>query len=135
MIQREVEGQVERRNRQERILHSFIREQQLEAFPAVVVAPYLSHGIDVPPEHVEEGLVTATFDAEGAYFDWARLSGDLLRVSACKHRPKHATVAVRHLGYWFYINDDDLQSKSTFKLLMELNNLEIRGAAGRQLHF
>ena len=46
VIQGEVEGGVERRARQERILHSFIREQQLEAFPAVVVAPSLSDGVE-----------------------------------------------------------------------------------------
>ena len=46
VIQGEVEDRVERRASQERILKSFIREQQLEAFPAVVVAPDLSDGIE-----------------------------------------------------------------------------------------
>ncbi len=46
VIQGEVEDRVERRASQERILHNFIREQELEAFPAVVVAPYLSDGVE-----------------------------------------------------------------------------------------
>lgn len=46
VIQGEIEDRVERRANQERILHNFIREQQLEAFPAVVVAPYLSVGVE-----------------------------------------------------------------------------------------
>lgn len=46
VIQGEIEGRLARRNAQERILHDFIRQQQLEAFPAVVVAPYLSDGIE-----------------------------------------------------------------------------------------
>jgi hypothetical protein len=46
VIQGEVEDRLERRSNQERILHSFIREQELEAFPAVVVAPYVSDGIE-----------------------------------------------------------------------------------------
>ncbi len=46
VIQGEVELRVERRVSQERILYHFIREQQLEAFPAVVVAPYLSDGVE-----------------------------------------------------------------------------------------
>ena len=46
VIQGEVENRVERRANQERILHNLIREQELEAFPAVVVAPYLSDGVE-----------------------------------------------------------------------------------------
>ena len=46
MIQGEIEDRLERRTAQERILHDFIREEKLQAFPAVVVAPYLADGID-----------------------------------------------------------------------------------------
>ena len=46
VIQGEVEERAERRASQERILHKFIREQRLEAFPAVVVAPYVSDGVE-----------------------------------------------------------------------------------------
>lgn len=46
VIQGDVENRVDRRVSQERILHTFIHEQQLEAFPAVVVAPYLSDGVE-----------------------------------------------------------------------------------------
>ncbi len=46
VIQGEVEDRLERRANQERILHNFIREQELEAFPAVVVAPFLSSGVE-----------------------------------------------------------------------------------------
>ena len=46
VIQGQVEDRVERRNNQQRILHNLIREQELEAFPAVVVAPYLSDGVE-----------------------------------------------------------------------------------------
>ena len=46
VIQGEVENRVERRVNQERILHNFIHQEELEAFPAVVVAPYLSDGIE-----------------------------------------------------------------------------------------
>lgn len=46
VIQGEIEDRMERRESQERILRSFIRDQELEAFPAVVVSPYLSDGIE-----------------------------------------------------------------------------------------
>jgi hypothetical protein len=94
---------------------------------------YVSQGIDVPPEHVERGLVGMTFDESGQWFDWTRLTGDLLRVRSQKKRPKHSAVAVQHHGYWFYIDDTDLASKATFNLLLEVYNLEIRGGGGRQV--
>jgi amino acid transporter len=46
VISGEVDDRIERRANQERILHGFIRDQKLEAFPAVVVAPHLSEGIE-----------------------------------------------------------------------------------------
>ncbi len=42
----ELEDRVERIEGQEEILHRFISEQELEAFPSVVAAPYLSDGIE-----------------------------------------------------------------------------------------
>jgi hypothetical protein len=46
IIQGDVEDRLQRRANQEEILHNFIREQELEAFPAVVIAPYVSDGIE-----------------------------------------------------------------------------------------
>jgi len=33
-------------------------------------------------------------------------------------------VKVRHRGWWFYIEDTDLNTKSTFLLLVQLFNLQ-----------
>ena len=46
VIQGEVDQQLKRRSAQERLLYEFIKSQELQAFPAVVVAPTLSEGID-----------------------------------------------------------------------------------------
>lgn len=84
---------------------------------------YLSHGIDVPEVHTEEGLVTVTRDAEGQVFDWRQLTGDILRVKTSPIRPKGAAVAVPYRGHWFYVEDSDLESKSTIALLIKLLNM------------
>ncbi len=42
----EVDDKLDRRSNQERLLHKFIKQERLEAFPAVVVAPHLSDGVD-----------------------------------------------------------------------------------------
>ena len=93
---------------------------------------YLSHGIEVPRSHVKQGLVTRTFDAAGREFDWRCMTGDLLRVRVSRFPPRHAAVSVYYRGHWFYIDDRDRNSKSTFNLLLELFNLEIRAGGGTQ---
>jgi hypothetical protein len=87
---------------------------------------YLSHAVEVPVEDVEHGIVQTTFDGEGAVFDWSQnASGTLLRVHCSKDEPKNAFVATRYRGNWFYINDDDLHSKSTFMFVATLFNLQV----------
>ena len=77
----------------------------------------------MPEAHAEEGLVTVTHDPEGRVFDWRQLTGDLLRVKTSAGRPKSAAVAVPYRGHWFYVEDSDLDSKSTIALLIELLNM------------
>ena len=93
---------------------------------------YVSHGIDIPPEHATGGLVTVTLDATGQAFDWGRVMHGFFRVHwAQGHaRPPGAHVAVKYKDYWFYIEDTDQETKSTFSLLMELARLELTGKAG-----
>ena len=85
---------------------------------------YLSQSVIVPRAHREAGVVTTTLDAKGEPFDWARVVGELLRVRSQSAAPSAATVTVRYRGHWFYIADADLQSKSTFGLLIQLFALQ-----------
>ena len=39
-------------------------------------------------------------------------------------------MAVQYKDYWFYIDDTDQETKSTFSLLMELARLELAGKSG-----
>jgi hypothetical protein len=90
---------------------------------------FLSQGISIPDEHYEKGLVTVTRHPDGSYFDWTDVTGNLLRVEVSECRPEDASVTVEYRGYWYYIRDSDLNSKSTFNLLLELYNIAIRGGA------
>jgi len=93
---------------------------------------YVSHGIDIPAEHIAAGLVTVTRDAAGQPFDWRALTDGLFRVRALKGSdgPANAHVAVPYRGYWFYVEDSDQDTKATFSLLMELSRLELAGKLG-----
>ena len=93
---------------------------------------YVSLGIDVPPEHATRKLVTVTVDSTGRPFDWDLIMRNFFRVRSAKanERPSGAHVAIRYQGYWFYIEESDEETKSTFSLLMELARLELAGKPG-----
>lgn len=90
---------------------------------------YLSQGVEVPPEHEAQNLVTVTRDANGKRYDWQLMLEGVFRVRSSATEPANAAVKVRHRGAWFFIADDDLESKSTFMLLIQLFNMQAgRGA-------
>ena len=92
---------------------------------------YLSQSVDIPEEHQVAGLVTVTKTPEGRPFDWEETpAGMMFKVRSSKVRPRNAFLAVPYRGAWFYIADDDLQSKSSFLLLQQLFRLQ----AGQVIH-
>ena len=98
---------------------------------------YLSHGIVAPQQHVDSGLIMRTMmplgNGQTTEFDWRDITADLFQVTFSKHPPKQASVSVFYRGYYFYIDDADLNSKATFNLMLELFNLEIRAGGGGQI--
>ena len=88
---------------------------------------YMSHGVIVPAEHVEQGLVRQTLLPDGQLFDWSDLTRGIFQVQHVKqhHRPDHAYVAVRFHDYWFYIDDRDHNSKMAFNQVYHLSRLDL----------
>jgi hypothetical protein len=107
----------------------------LEARSLLQAMYYVAQGVEIPPEHASRGIVTVTRDASGRPFDWQRVTKDLFRVrwAPGDARPAHAHVAVLYQGYWFYIDETDLDTKTTFSLLMELARLELSAAGSQPL--
>ena len=86
---------------------------------------YLSQNIKVPDEHKEAGLVTVTKTLSGDEFDWNDTpAGKHFVVHSSKQRPENAYISVPHQGYWFYIANNDLETKSSFLLLQQLFSLQ-----------
>ena len=81
---------------------------------------YLSHAVTVPQSHQARGLVTETRDSGGLPFDWSAVTADLFRIRTATTASQTAAVSVSYRGYFFYIDDADLASKSTFSLLAQL---------------
>ena len=86
---------------------------------------YLSQNVETPAAHQSEGLTTVTSAKAGGVFDWNETpAGDLFKVRAARERPEGAYIATFYRGHWFWIEDTDLQSKSTFMLLRQLFDLQ-----------
>jgi hypothetical protein len=85
---------------------------------------YLSQSVQVPKAHEEAGVVTRTLEKNGEPFDWNQIFDRVLRIRNAQKAPETATVAVPYRGHWFYIDDSDLDAKSTFALLSQLFALQ-----------
>jgi len=92
---------------------------------------FLSTGVEVPPDHLSNGVARATVDDDGRDFDWSVVTAGLFNVHWAPpgSRPPGAQVAIQYRGYWFYIDAADHETKSTFTLLMELSRLNLTGTS------
>lgn len=91
------------------------------------IMSFLSKGVHVPLEHIERCVVPMTPGPEGVPYDWTSVTDGFFRVCVQKRRPRHVDTAVRYRGYWFYISEDDCQSRSVMSLLeliLELQETE-----------
>jgi hypothetical protein len=88
--------------------------------PVMAALHYLATGVEVPARDLDAGLVRRTTHADGTPFDWQEMLGGVFHVKESDHAPQKATTMVRYRGTWFYIADDDLETKSTFELLTQV---------------
>jgi hypothetical protein len=85
---------------------------------------YLSQTVDVPSVHKEAGLVVLTQDADGSPFDWRSTpAGKQFRIRQSARRPRSAYLAVPYGDHWFYIANNDLDTKASFMLMSQLFSL------------
>ena len=85
---------------------------------------YLSQSVEAPLQDQEAGKVTITKTSSGGIFDWRKMTDNLMRVQSDDGYPGESAVAVKYRGSWFYIDDADLTSKSTFSMLGQIFSLQ-----------
>ncbi len=85
---------------------------------------FLSKGVCVPEVHVEGEVAPNTPGPEGRPFDWTRVTAGNFFVRSSKHRPRHAEVAVHYRDHWFFIPENDVNSRSILAILEILVSLE-----------
>jgi hypothetical protein len=97
---------------------------QIESRSLAGILFFLSHGVTIPADDIQEGRVTVTKNQNGEVFDWQDVLNDLFTVHTSKKPPEQATIAVEYRGNWFYIKDNDMQSKYTLMLLNQIAALQ-----------
>jgi len=85
---------------------------------------FLSQSVQVPEADIIAGRVTVTRDAAGQPFDWQQVTEGILTIRSSAAAPDNAAVAINYRDSWFYIDDSDLDSKSTFSLLSQVYQLQ-----------
>lgn len=90
----------------------------------VGVMYFLSQSVEVPDRDVAAGRVTVTRDPSGQVFDWSEVTGGLMRIQSSDQRPDNTAVSVFYRGSWFYVDDSDLDSKSTFSMIGQVLALQ-----------
>jgi hypothetical protein len=112
---------------------SGLAQIDLETRSLIQALYFVSHGVDVPAEHLARGIAVQTRKPDGSPFDWNAVTLDLFRVrsasGACDLRS--VQVAVEYSGYCFFIAANDLETKRTFGLLMELARLQFPAQNGK----
>lgn len=91
---------------------------------------YISQAVTPPESHVEKGLVTLTTE-NGQPFEWLQVTKDLFEVHVSRFRPRDSAVTVRYRGHWFFVRDDDADSKSTLMLIAQLLALQSGNQKGQ----
>lgn len=91
------------------------------------IMAFLSKGVCVPTDHIAQGIAPVTPGYDGSVYDWTAVTADLISIRSQKHRPRHADLAVPYRGHWYYIERDDVTSRTTLtllELLLELQEIE-----------
>ena len=90
----------------------------------------LSHAVDVPPAHLDAGLTTQSGVASARTPDWSAYLGNIFEVRAGASEPAGAAVKIFYRDHWYWIDDQDLQSKTTFNLVTFLLALQSAASDG-----
>lgn len=105
--------------------------------PLISAFNYLAQGVEVPERDFTAGKVRRTLRADGKPFDWQEMLEGVFRVRVSDKEPdaNNVSTAIEYRGVWFYIADDDLDTKSTFVLLTQLMSLHSAPASGPSMSF
>jgi hypothetical protein len=91
----------------------------LETPSALGVIEAAASGVDVPREHLTNALARPVV---------ATAAQDLVAIHSAAKRPREASVAVKHRGWWFFVDGRDGRSKRGFMILRTLIGMRLDAA-------
>ncbi len=100
---------------------------EVETPTALEVLRAAAQGVDVPQQHVVDGIARARHPASGAGGDLAPLV-----IHSSRERPERASVAVAYRDWWFFVDDRDASTKQAFVFLRTLIGLRLDTQAASQ---
>lgn len=81
------------------------------------IMSFASMDVDIP-ESLKDMALARTLG-------WSDRDGyGLLHIKSSRSEPNNVAVTIPYKGYWFYVEDDDLQSKATFLLMQVLMGMQ-----------
>ena len=85
--------------------------------PLISAMFYIGQSIELPEEVIEKNKILVVRDEKGQPFDWQKVFKGLMRIRSSSTRPSNSYAAVFYSGYWYYIADDDIDSRETLTML------------------
>lgn len=92
-------------------------EIYVQTRPILGVFNYLSKGVDIPREDILYQRAPMTYHKDGTIFDWRLITKGQMRVYTSKNKPTDAYVSVQYKNNWFYIAENDFDSKETLNMM------------------
>jgi len=78
----------------------------------------------IPDNDIINNRVKVTKTKNGGNFNWQDILSDLFVVYSQKEKPNKASVKIKYRGNWFFIKDNDMESKYTLMLLNQISALQ-----------
>ena len=103
-------------------------EISIQTRSVLAMMSFLSRGVEVPLEHLDEGrVIDYRFLKSG---EGSKTSLMPFRVFWSKQQPDKPFAAVQYQDYWFYIANNDINSKRTLGLIISLFRLQAPSTGG-----
>jgi hypothetical protein len=103
-------------------------EISIQTRSVMAMMEFMARGVEVPIEHLEQGHV---IDYGLQTSEGGMVEGLIpFRMISSESHPENVFAAVRHQGYWYYIDHSDITSKRALSLIIVLFRLTAPTPAG-----
>jgi hypothetical protein len=92
---------------------------------------YVSKSVQVSDTDIKTGVIRVPTYSNGQLFNWNNVTNGMMKIYSSTNRPNDANVSVYYRNRWFYIADNDVDSKETLALLEQLFSLQSAGESSR----